>query len=212
MRYPELHGFLSRLHPIPAGEWEKAGMMFAERALRKGEFFARAGEEPRHFAVVRSGFFRLYYQDGEGKEYTKAFRGPWSFIGPYAEMLLGRSSLTYVVATEDSRVFAAEFPRLVSLYEEHACWQAVGRKIAEGLYLEKLQREFEFLQLSARERYDAFVGEFPEYARKVPQYQIASYLGVTPVGLSRLVGKSSRSEHARDNHAEIRARRGKARG
>lgn len=193
MRYPELHGFLNRLHPIPAAEWEKAETMFSERALRKGEFFARAGEQPRHFAVVRSGFFRLYYQDDEGKEYTKAFRGPWGFIGPYAEMLLGRPSLTYAVATEDSRVFSAEFSRLISLFEADACWQAVGRKIAEGLYLEKLKREFEFLQLSARARYDAFVSEFPGYARKVPQYQIASYLGVTPVGLSRLVGQARKS-------------------
>lgn len=199
MRHPELHGFLSRLHSIPAEEWEKAETMFSERTIRKGEFFTRAGDAPKDFAVVRSGFFRLYYQDSDGKEFTKAFRGPWSFAGPYAEMLLGRLSLTYVVATEDSRVFAAEFARLISLYDAHACWQAVGRKIAEALYLEKLKREFEFLQLSARERYEAFVSEFPDYARKVPQYQIASYIGVTPVGLSRLVGQARvRAPHGKD--------------
>jgi len=56
-------------------------------------------------------------------------------------------------------------------------------------YLEKEQREYEFLQLSATERYENFKFRYADIVDRLPKHQIASYLGITAVALSRLISK-----------------------
>ena len=75
---------------------------------------------------------------------------------------------------------------LYKLYERHACWERLGRKNAENLALVKESREKELLLDSLEIRYRRFLKEFPGLADRIPQYHIASYLGVTDVALSRI--------------------------
>jgi CRP-like cAMP-binding protein len=62
--------------------------------------------------------------------------------------------------------------------------------VAEQHFLAKEQREFEFLQFDVLERYNKFKDDFGPLMGKIPQHQIASYLGITPVALSRVLSKS----------------------
>jgi hypothetical protein len=69
---------------------------------------------------------------------------------------------------------------------QHLAWATLGRAVAQLLYVRKEQRELSFLLQSAAERYQVLLAEFPADLDAVPQYQIASYLGITPEALSRL--------------------------
>ncbi|RME51917.1 MAG: Crp/Fnr family transcriptional regulator, partial [Deltaproteobacteria bacterium] len=71
-------------------------------------------------------------------------------------------------------------------YDEHPCWQVAARKIAEEHYVKKNRREFEFMQLSADSRYEAFLEAHADLLPRLSQYHIAAYLGITPVALSRI--------------------------
>jgi CRP-like cAMP-binding protein len=75
---------------------------------------------------------------------------------------------------------------LNEFYDRHACWERLGRKNAEQLVLIKEAREKELLLDSLEVRYQRFLQEFPGLADRIPQYHIASYLGVTDVALSRI--------------------------
>lgn len=174
---------------VPADEWRALEALLSLLRLRKGAFFVKPGDPSGRIGVVRKGLLRFYYVDASGSEATKAFRGPGELAAAYAEMLLGAPSRTFVEALEDSEVLIADYARFKRLYDRHHCWQALGRRVAERFYLAKEQREFEFLQLSAEERYRRFDQEYPGLAGRIPQYHVASYLGITPVALSRIVSR-----------------------
>jgi CRP-like cAMP-binding protein len=190
MKYPELYQHFDQWAKIPLDQWLDFETKLSERALSKGEFLLQAGDTTLDFGIVLQGLFRLYYTDKNGKEQIKAFRKSGELIGAYAEMLLGIPSRTYVQAMEPSRVVLIQRHEFLPFYNRHPCWQTLGRIVAEKHFLAKEQREFEFLQLDVLERYQIFKEEFGPLMGKIPQHQIASYLGITPVALSRVLSKS----------------------
>jgi len=75
---------------------------------------------------------------------------------------------------------------LQELYDRHPVWERIGRIKAERLAIQKEFREKEFLLDTAETRYRRFLKEFPDLTDRIPQYYIASYLGITDVALSRI--------------------------
>ena len=75
---------------------------------------------------------------------------------------------------------------LEMLYESYPGWQRLGRKLIEYYYLIIERREYQFLALSAKERYQQFRSDYPGLEQRISQAQIASYLGINPVTLSRI--------------------------
>ena len=65
-------------------------------------------------------------------------------------------------------------------------WERLGRLLTEQLYIKKEQREAEFLLDDAPTRYRNFQKQYPGLEDRLPQYHVASYLGITPVALSRI--------------------------
>jgi CRP-like cAMP-binding protein len=194
IRHPEIW----KLTSVPEGEWPKLERNLSPVSLKRGDFLVRPGEDPHRAAVVLKGLLRCYYVDRDGREATKAFRGPKEIVAAYSEMLQGIPSRTNIQAVEDCELLVVDFRRIVSLYDQHPCWQRLGRRIAEEHFIQKEQREFEFLQLSALERYRLFQERYPGLSARIPQYHIASYLGITAVALSRLkAGGSSRRRPVR---------------
>lgn len=74
----------------------------------------------------------------------------------------------------------------VALFEQHPIFDRLGRKLAEWLLIRKELRARSLLQQQAKERYLDFEEQYPDLVKRVPQYHIASYLGITEVSLSRL--------------------------
>lgn len=192
---------------VPAEQWARLERELRPLSLRRGEFFLRPGDDARRVAVVRKGLLRFFYVDREGREATKAFRGEGELVAAFSEALTGRPARTSIQAVEDCELLTLDYRRLVALYPAHPCWQELGRRIAEEHYVNKEQREYEFLQLSALERYRLFEERWPGLAARLPQYHIASYLGITPVALSRLkAGGGSRPGRARKRGRAGRSR------
>ncbi len=191
LRYPDLHARFRKLADIPVEEWQRLESLVRPRRLKKGELFIEAGADARGFGIILSGLMRVYYTDRKGAEATRSFRGAFDIVGAFSELLLGGPSRVSVSALEDTELLTGNYDAFARLYPRHASWQELGRKLAERLYITKEKREFEFLRLSAAERYAAFRRENPGLVERVPQYHIASYLGITPVALSRIKKKNS---------------------
>lgn len=182
----QLTVILRSLIDLPDDEAVKAATLFQPFCLKRGEFFVRAGEMPKTIGIVMSGILRLYYVDVDGDEYSKSFCAEGSFVAAYSALLLQQSSRLFIQASEDTRLLIADYAVFRSLSAQHPCWQTLNCKIAEFLFIKKEKRESALLLDDATTRYLSFQAEYPGLKTRIKQHHIASYLGITPVTLSRI--------------------------
>ncbi|AEI64358.1 Crp/Fnr family transcriptional regulator [Corallococcus macrosporus] len=189
MRYPQLFEHITALTPLPASEWLKAEALTREQSLEKRALFLRPGDPADRFALVLQGVFRAVRVSPKGEESIKAFRAEGELIGAYAEMLQGLPSMTAIEALEPSQVLVFLARDLRALEAGHSCWAQLARRVAEQHYILKERREQEFLDLSAEERLERFWQGHAHLQGRVPQRDVAAYLGITEVALSRIVSR-----------------------
>jgi len=130
--------------------------------------------------------FRLYYTTPDGSEYNKSFCSGNDFVASYGSLLTGTPASLSIQALTDSKLIVIPYAKFQMLYDRHACWERLGRLLVERLFVKKESRERDFLLLSAEARYLKFMESYGPLAANIPQYHIASYLGITPVALSRI--------------------------
>jgi CRP-like cAMP-binding protein len=189
LKHPALFKAVSALSPVPAAQWLKAEAIAKEQSLRKKDHFLEPGDPADRFGFVIRGAFRTYRVSASGEESVKAFRAEGELLGAYAELLQRIPSLTFIEALEDSRVLVFCTADMDSLEAGHACWAALARRVAEHQFILKERREQEFLDLSAEDRLVRFWIEHPHLEDRVSQREVAAYLGITPVALSRIVSR-----------------------
>jgi len=184
--YNKFFCFLRSITDIPDAEAEKITGIFKYKKLDKGQFFIRAGDRPQTIGFIISGILRLYYLNEDGGEFTKSFCVGNEMIAAYSALLLREQSRLFIEALEDSSLLAAPYESYKRISSGHICWQIINQKLAETLFIKKEKRESELLLDDAKKRYLKFLGDYPGLEKKVKQHYIASYLGITPVSLSRI--------------------------
>lgn len=172
--------------PLSDEAIERAWANVSARELERGEAFLRAGEYATEVAVVASGLLREYFDLNDGSEGTKAFIVEGEFTGSLADLISGHPSRANIVAEEPSRVLVASFEAYRALADASREWEAFALHSAHALLLRKAEREYELLGLTAEERYATFAERFPGLEARIAALHVASYLGITPVHLSRL--------------------------
>ncbi|XGV99827.1 MAG: Crp/Fnr family transcriptional regulator [Leptolyngbya sp. BL-A-14] len=160
--------------------------LFQTHTLSRGEFFIRAGDVPQTIGFVISGILRLYYVDADGNESTKSFCAENSFVAAYSALLLKQPSRLFIQALEDAKLLIANYSAYRSLSESQMSLQQLNCKIAEALFIKKERRESALLLDDAKTRYLDFLEEYPGLEARLKQHHIASYLGMSPVTLSRI--------------------------
>jgi CRP-like cAMP-binding protein len=160
--------------------------LLVRRRLRTGELWQRAGETSRHLAYVCSGLLRMFYSRADGKEFNKAFIRGGSWVGAVDALALGEPSRVGIQALAPTLLLTLPYEGFEKLCDTDLYFGRVGRKLLEHVYIAKLRREASLLLDSAEDRYRQFLREFADIEQEIPDYQIASYLGITPVGLSRI--------------------------
>ncbi len=177
---------LERLVEIPQPEWEFFRTLVERRSVPAQSHYVRAGEPTADIGFCVQGLFRLYYTTPDGVEYNKNFCGQNQYVASYSSLLMNEPAYFSIQALVDSELLVVRFKDFEALFDRHACWEKLGRKIAESMFISKEKRERELLMLSAEERYRLFLGQYKHLENRIPQYHIASYLGITPVALSRI--------------------------
>lgn len=140
----------------------------------------------RKIAFLESGVVRAFFINQEGQEYNKQFFTGPSSIGGYTSLLTGKANLIPQQALTDCKIWSCEFRSLTDRYDQYPDLERLSRKIAEYYFLEKEKKELEIVLLDASQRYRLFQKEFPTLEQLIPQYHIASYLGISATQLSRI--------------------------
>ena len=107
-------------------------------------------------------------------------------LSAFSAILENTPSWYYIQALADADLLYISQDQYVNGLLGHACWQMINAKYAQMLFIEKEKRESEFLSDDAETRYRKFRERFPGMEERIRQYHIASYLGITPVALSRI--------------------------
>ncbi|MFW6034832.1 MAG: Crp/Fnr family transcriptional regulator [Halothermotrichaceae bacterium] len=107
----------------------------------------------------------------------------------YENFFRGESSKFYIKAMEDSNILVTDYNSWRKLLEENFCWNILAKRVVDRAYILKEKRESRLLLEDAKTRYIKFLEQYPRLKDRVKQYHIASYLGISPVTLSRINSK-----------------------
>ena len=95
-------------------------------------------------------------------------------------------------ALTDCQLLICDYKKIIYLLDQHQDLERLLRKIAEHYFVDKEKREVEIVMLEAIKRYTIFQKEYPQLEQLIPQYHIASYLGISPTQLSRIRKQNSK--------------------
>lgn len=154
--------------------------------LSRGEALLREGERWQHLWWLERGALRLYYLDRAGQAANKNFYLDGAMVWPITPMLREQPVHFWVEALEPCRVWALPWDGWATAVSGFAPWQALEHRVLAALLQDKMAREHAFLQLTATERYLALQAQHPDWLTRIPLRQLASWLGITDVALSRI--------------------------
>lgn len=161
------------------------------KTYTRKQVFVREGENANRIGIIKKGLFRYYYLTTKGKEFTKVFMKEGDIISSYTSMVSGEKSYYTIEAIEVSEIIEISYYQWSKLRTSDSKWDKLLIAFLEKGYGIKEKREREFLLLDSENRYKAFLKEYPDIEKRVKQHMIASYLGITPIALSRIRKKIS---------------------
>lgn len=154
--------------------------------LTASEHVFRQGDEDRSIYLLREGLLKAYYLSGEGRETIKSFVLPGDLIGSLSSAHERETCSFNLLALEPSTLVAIDFDALYAASRQDLQLASTVIDFLLTFARKKERREREFLTESAEVRYRRLQQQAPGPFDKLRQKDIARYLGITPVALSRI--------------------------
>ena len=185
-----LRNTLNHFHPVDQEAWDAIRQLFRSATLCKGDYFVQEGDRNDKVGFVLEGALRVFYLDEKGNFYNKTFFPQHTFAASLASILQDIPSYLNFDALLDTRMLVASYHRIEALFPKFRCLETVVRKLIEYEWvIKKERRELRLVLQDATQRYLYFQEEYPGLENLIPQYHIASHLGITPIQLSRIRAK-----------------------
>ncbi len=165
--------------------WVKMQECAIVQEYKKGELYISPGEQENHVTFISKGGFR-YYSVVDEKEVVCEFVFENNYLSEYESFLRRTPAKIFIQALEDSTVVKFHHQHVQECYNNYPLIERFGRLIAEKFLIDAIDRMNSLLSSSPEERYNKLAEEKPELLQRVPQYMIASFIGVTPEALSRI--------------------------
>ncbi|HOY12397.1 MAG TPA: Crp/Fnr family transcriptional regulator [Saprospiraceae bacterium] len=162
---------------------------FKEVKVKKRQLIVQPNFIAKHRNYILKGAFRAYVIGDEGQDHTINIAIDDWWITDYNSYIYQQPATLFVVALEDSTVLQIDYEKELSLKKQNHKFETFFRIIAERGLAFQQRRLLSNLTQSAEERYEHFVSNYPQIVQRVPQYALASYLGMTTEFLSRIRNK-----------------------
>lgn len=185
--FQALRNALCSYSPISDDTWLAFTGLCKFRTLAKHDLLYKTGYVPTSYAYIFRGLMRCFALDEKGNEYNKMFFDEGKFPGSMTALLTSTPSMLSFEAVEDIQIIEIDFPgyrQLMLNNDELKLFQIYY--LEKNWLLAKDAREIEIVQEDATARYLRFVNKHPSLVNRLPQYHIASHLGITPTQLSRI--------------------------
>ncbi|TPN88054.1 Crp/Fnr family transcriptional regulator [Aquimarina algicola] len=154
--------------------------------IKRRQFIVQPNFICTHQTYVLKGVFRSYFVNNEGIEHTIQFAIDDWFISDFNSYISQTPALLFVEAIEDSIVQQISYDDVEKLCSENPKFERFFRLVAQKSFAFSQRRILSNLDKSAEERYLDFLNLYPSIVQRVPQYALASYLGMSPEFLSKI--------------------------
>ncbi len=187
-----IHQAIKQLINISEVELDEFLVQSFSKTFKRQEILSYPQVYPNEIFFITKGIVRVIVTDREGQEHTVHFALENQFIADYASFIQKQPAVYTLQALEDTEVIILPRSAIEWGYANLKEGEKLGRIIAEFYFIYQDTRIKNRYALSAKERYDSITEVFPNIHNRVPQHMIASYLGITPVHLSRLKKEDTR--------------------
>ena len=181
-----------RIPYITQQELDEMSSAFIIKKIKKKQFIIQPEFTARFRTLVLQGAFRSYVIDKTGVEHTIQFALEDWYISDINSYIYQKPATMFVVALEDSTVAQIEFNREQELKKSNHIFETFFRIGADRTAAYHQRRIISSLTQTAEERYDEFIQKYPDAVQRLPQYALASYLGMTTQFLSKIRNKRTR--------------------
>ena len=183
--------FLNEITPLSLEEELLIRESFRPRFLPKGEYLLKAGDVAGHIAFLNKGLIR-YFVFKNGEESTFEFTREGEFVGDYQSFSQRKPSVQNLHAIEDCELQVISYEDVQKIFSNTRNGNLIGRLILEHRFDVMVGQLLSVYMHSQEERYHQFVSSYSDLAQRIPQYLIASYVGVKPQSLSRIRSRIKR--------------------
>jgi CRP-like cAMP-binding protein len=156
------------------------------KKLRKRQYLLQEGDICRYQFFVDKGCLRTYNIDNKGIEHVVQFAVEDWWTGDMYSFIKECPARYNIDALEDSEIIYFDKPSQERLFEKVPKFERFFRILLQNAFISLQERITSGLTQTAEERYTDFVNKYPVFEQRIPQHQVASYLGITPESLSRI--------------------------
>ena len=185
----KIAAYIDKFVKLTEEEKELFSSCFKEVKIKKRQFIVQPNFIAKHRQYVLKGAFRAYVVADEGQEHTIAFAIDDWWITAYNSYIFQQPATMFVVALEDSIILQLDYEKEQELKLQNHKFETFFRIVAERGLASQQRRIISILTQTAEERYENFLNKYPQIVQRVPQYALASYLGMTTEFLSRIRNK-----------------------
>ena len=165
---------------------DKLKEIIVEKNLVKGELILSDNSLKKEHIFVVSGCLRSFYKTENAKEHTLQFAVKNWWISDYMTLFNKEKSLLSIESLSHSKIMIIEQSHLEELYFKFPEFGLINRMNLQNRIASLQKRIFGLLTLTAKEKYENFIRDYEVFVKVIPNYQIASFLGITPESLSRI--------------------------
>ena len=187
----DIHDIIDHIYKLPDASKEALLSDAPEVAYPKGFHLFRANHKSSKFYLMKKGMLHAYTYQSD-KKVTFWFGKEGDAIFPLQTLHDNRAGYENIELLEDSVLYELSVDKLHNLYLEDIHLANWGRKFAESEFMQTEERLISLLFTNASERYMKLIQNNPELLQRMPLECLASYLGITPVSLSRIRAKLKR--------------------
>ena len=164
----------------------KLKQIIVEKKVVKGEHILSKNSLKKEHIFVISGCLRSFYTTENGKEHTIQFAIKNWWISDYITLYTDKKSIVSIESVTHSKILVIENDKMEEIYNEFPQFEAFQRKNFEKRIAALQKRILGLLTQTAAEKYNQYVSNYAAFEKLIPNYQIASFLGITPESLSRV--------------------------
>ncbi|MFN8291199.1 MAG: Crp/Fnr family transcriptional regulator [Chitinophagaceae bacterium] len=183
--YKQLVTKIRQYIQVTKGDKQVIEALFSQRNLAKGDFFLREGKICRELGFINKGIV-CYYVSPDGNEVVHNFAKENEFICNYDSLIRCTASQKNIVALEPLELLVISFDNLQKLFKTISGGERFGRLLMEDVYTSAINQILSFYTESSQQRYSNLVKTNHDLLQRIPQYYVASYVGVRPPSLSRI--------------------------
>lgn len=159
------------------------------KELKKKEYLLETGQVCNDNYFVANGCLRMYLMTDKGTEQVIQFAIENWWLTDYFSFKSGQPSNFYIQAIEKTTVIAISRKAQDELFEKIPQLERYFRVVLEKAYSSQLNRIHYIFNLGGEEQYRMMIDRYPDFVQRVPQYMLASFLGITPEFLSKIRAK-----------------------